>query len=132
MQHGSVPDIRHTYVYAAPIQKVWEAVSTAEGMSAWLMKNDLEPVLGHKFTMHTPYGEQPCEVTVVEPPTRLAFTFGPGWTIIIELEELEAGKTELTLTHTGWIEAMAANREQMNHGWQEILDRGLRALVEAA
>ncbi|MCX7568766.1 SRPBCC domain-containing protein [Tumebacillus sp. DT12] len=132
MQHSTVPDIRHTYVYAAPIQKVWEAVSTSEGLSAWFMKNDIAPVLGHTFTIHSPYGDQSCEVTVVEPPTRLAFTWGTQWLITIELEEQADGKTEVTLTHSGWVEEMAANRERMNHGWQEILDQRLRLAVESA
>lgn len=131
MEHGTLPEIRHTYAYDAPIQKVWEAVSTSEGLSAWLMKNDIAPVLGHKFIMHTPYGEQACEVTVVEPPTRLEFTWGPQWLITIELEETAAGKTEVTLTHSGWVEAMAENRDRMNHGWQEIMDQRLRKTVEA-
>ena len=39
----TLPDIKQTIVLEAPIQKVWEKVSTAEGISAWFMQNDFEP-----------------------------------------------------------------------------------------
>ena len=52
----TLPDIKQTIVLEAPIQKVWEKVSTAEGISAWFMQNDFEPKKGYEFHVQSPFG----------------------------------------------------------------------------
>lgn len=42
---GTLPDIRQTLVLNAPIQKVWDAVATSEGIAAWFMPNDFRAQL---------------------------------------------------------------------------------------
>jgi uncharacterized protein YndB with AHSA1/START domain len=49
MSQETLQDIRQTMVYNAPIQKVWDAVATSEGLAAWFMPNDLQPIEGHEF-----------------------------------------------------------------------------------
>jgi uncharacterized protein YndB with AHSA1/START domain len=34
-----------------PVAKVWRAITDPALLARWLMENDFEPVLGHKFTM---------------------------------------------------------------------------------
>ncbi|MDN4593393.1 SRPBCC family protein [Polycladomyces subterraneus] len=138
---GRLPAIRHTAVFQAPIQKVWEAVSTSEGIAAWLMPNDFQPKVGYEFTLQTPFGPTPCKVMEIDPPHRLSFAWGEfGWRVSFELKELE-GKTQFTLTHSGWGEpdetipesglnhSEAHNR--MDHGWKSIVTEKLREVVEA-
>ena len=38
-------------VINAPIDKVWNYVATAEGIGAWFMPNDMEPIEGKAFTL---------------------------------------------------------------------------------
>lgn len=137
---NQVPDIQQTVVLNAPIQKVWDIVSTAEGIASWFMENDFEPKAGHEFHIQSPFGPSPCKVIEIEAPHRLSFTWDTeGWVVTFQLKEM-GDKTEFTLIHGGWKEADAiiakANersaviRERMNQGWDGIVHQGLRKAVE--
>ncbi|EHL79250.1 SRPBCC family protein [Bacillus smithii] len=134
----NISDIRHTYVFNAPIQKVWEAVSTSEGLAAWFMPNDFQPIVGHEFHLNAgPYGMSPCKVVEIDPPHRLSFRWGKDWTLTFELKELD-GKTEFTLIHSGWDankvtefgESHTVVRDRMDQVWSR-LGKSLGAYVEA-
>lgn len=128
MEHNSktaMPDIRHTVELNAPIQKVWDAVATSEGIAAWFMPNDFEPEVGHEFHLEAgPYGKAWCKVTELDPPNRLSFDWTKDWTVTFELKELD-GKTEFTVIHGGWDEEKETEfneshtivRERMDGGW---------------
>ncbi len=136
---GTVPEIRKTLVLNAPIEKVWNAVATADGLAAWFMPNSLQPVVGHEFTLDAgPWGKSPCKVTEVNPPNRIGFNWGKDWHLAFELKDLN-GKTELTLVHSGWDadkvtefgESHTVVRDRMDHGWNK-LQHVLREYVEAS
>lgn len=129
---SALPDIVKHAVFQAPIHKVWEAVATAEGMSAWFMPNDLKAEEGYEFhILAGPFGKSPCKVTQVEPPYRLSFKWGKDWTLTFELKEADGGQTEFTLTHSGWDQETATEfneshtvvRERMNGGWTGIVEK---------
>lgn len=134
---SNISDIRQTITLNAPIQKVWSAVATADGIAAWFMPNNFQPELGYEFTLHAgPFGDSPCKVTEFDPPARLSFTWGKDWTLTFELEEQE-GKTEFTLIHSGWDadamtefgESHGVVRERMAGGWVGLVQK-LAAYVE--
>ena len=136
----ALPDIRHTVVINAPIRKVWQAVSTSEGMAEWFMPNSFQPKIGHEFSLHTPFGISSCKVTEIDPPYRLAFTWGEHWHVSFELKELDESTTELTLVHSGWDAAVtaketgenhAAVRDKMDQGWGSVVLKRLRQAVES-
>jgi uncharacterized protein YndB with AHSA1/START domain len=137
---NKVPDIRKTAVFNAPIQKVWEAVATSEGIAAWFMPNDFEPKVGHEFTLQTPFGPSPCKVLELDPPHHLSFSWDTfGWRVSFELKELD-GKTEFTLIHSGWGEpdeiipksgeTHSVIRNRMDNGWEALVNEKLRKVVE--
>lgn len=135
---NTLPEIRQTLVMNAPIEKVWNAVSTAEGIAAWFMPNNFKPELGYEFHVDAgPFGKAPCKVTELNPPTRLSFEWTEDWTVTFELVDLE-GKTEFTLIHAGWdpnkVTAFGQThvlvRERMAGGWVGIV-RKLASIVEA-
>jgi uncharacterized protein YndB with AHSA1/START domain len=139
MQDRSLPDIRKTVVVNAPIEKVWKAVATSEGIAAWFMPNDFQPVVGHEFTLDAgPWGLSPCKVTEVDPPYRVAFRWGKDWHVRFELTDLD-GKTEVTLIHGGWDadkatefgESHTVVRDRMDQGWSR-LRLALQQYVEAS
>ena len=138
-RRGTLPDIRHTVLLQAPIDKVWQAVATREGLAAWFMPNDLQPEPGRPFTLQTPFGTSRCRVTEADPPRRLAFTWGDDWHVTFELEAL-GDKTRLTLVHGGWIAGKVAPetgetcdviRDRMDQGWGSTVLPRLRRVVEA-
>ncbi|MDF2962444.1 MAG: polyketide cyclase [Paenibacillus sp.] len=135
----TVQDIRQTLVFNAPIQKVWNTVSTSEGIAAWFMPNDFRPEPGYEFTINAEqWGISHCKVTELDPPNRLTFTWGKDWLITFELKELE-DKTEFTLIHSGWEAGMATEfgeahevvRNRMNQGWGSFILPKLKKVVEA-
>jgi uncharacterized protein YndB with AHSA1/START domain len=138
MSQETLQDIRQTMVYNAPIQKVWDAVATSEGLAAWFMPNDLQPIEGHEFHLNAAqFGMSPCRVTVVDPPNKLSFNWGKDWTLTFELKEL-GEQTEFTLIHSGWDANKVtefgaphtAVRGNMEQGWAGLVKK-LQAFVEA-
>lgn len=132
-----LPNICQTTLFQAPIQKVWEAVATSEGLAAWFMPNDFQAVVGHSFHLNAgPFGMSPCQVTEVDPPHRLSFRWGKDWTITFELKE-KGEQTEFTLIHSGWDseqvtefgEAHTVVRDRMDQGWKKLV-QSLGAYVE--
>lgn len=125
---NTLPDIRQTLLLNAPISKVWDAVSTSEGIAAWFMPNNFQPILGYEFQLNAgPFGDSPCKVTELDPPNRLAFLWGKDWTLTFELKDAD-GKTEFTLIHSGWDADKVTEfgqphdlvRGRMNEGWTGI------------
>ncbi|NNU85396.1 SRPBCC domain-containing protein [Geobacillus sp. BMUD] len=135
----TLPEIRKTIVLNAPIEKVWKAVATSEGLAAWWMPNTFAPILGHQFVLHAgPFGDSPCTVTELDPPHRVGFNWGKDWHLTFELKALEDGKTAFTLIHSGWDadkttefgQPHAAVRQIMDGGWENIVNQKLPAYIE--
>ncbi len=135
-----VPDIKKTIVFDAPIQKVWEAVSTAEGISSWFMPNDFRLEVGHEFHIQSPFGPSPCKVLEIDEPNHLTFSWDTdGWFVSFDLKEM-GDKTEFTMIHGGWKQAddilpkpgrsAAEIRDTMNGGWEALVKQKLRKVVE--
>ncbi|TCP18996.1 uncharacterized protein YndB with AHSA1/START domain [Scopulibacillus darangshiensis] len=131
MDQNKMPDIQHTVTVNAPIQKVWEAVATSEGIAAWFMPNDFQPEEGFEFHLNAgPFGMSPCKVTEIDPPNRLSFKWGKDWKVTFELAEKD-GQTEFTLIHSGWDadkitefdEAHTLVRGRMDHGWAGLVKK---------
>lgn len=136
----TLPEIRKTVVLNAPIEKVWKAVATSEGIAAWWMPNTFEPIVGHDFILHAgQFGDSPCKVTELDPPNHVGFDWGKDWHLSFELTKLEDGKTEFTLVHSGWDETKVTEFGQphsvirgiLNGGWESIVKENLVKYVEA-
>src|ERR1700728_2663746 len=64
-----------------PPEKIWRALTQSALIEEWLMKNDFQPVVGHRFSFRAapaPNGSGviECEVLVVEPNLRLSYSWG--------------------------------------------------------
>lgn len=124
-----LPEIRKILTVNAPITKVWDAVATSEGLAAWFMPNDFEPLLGHAFHLDAgAFGKSPCVVTVLEPPHKVAFRWARDWTLSFTLEAVGA-MTRVTLVHAGWDAQKLTEfgqphpmvRERMAGGWDGLV-----------
>jgi uncharacterized protein YndB with AHSA1/START domain len=135
---NQLPDIRKTLVVDFPIQNVWEAIATSEGIAAWFMLNDFQPVLGHKFYLDaSPIGLTPCKVTLIDPPSRLTYEWGKDWVLTFELSDLE-GQTELKIIHSGWDANKVAEsgrphpvvHERLTQAWIVLINRLVRRAIK--
>jgi uncharacterized protein YndB with AHSA1/START domain len=83
-----------------PAQKVWRALTELPLLDAWLLQSDFQPVAGHRFQFKGPVkpdwnGIIDCEVLIVEPHERLAYT----WNVLGE-QPTNGLKTRVTWTLT--------------------------------
>jgi uncharacterized protein YndB with AHSA1/START domain len=122
-------------------EKVWRALTQDALIGEWLMANDFQPVVGHRFNFRstpTPHwnGVVDCQVLIVEPCKRLSYTWNaPG--------EAAAGglKTIVTWTLTPTKGGVLVRMEQSgfrpeddsayqgaSYGWQRFI-AGLERLV---
>jgi len=111
-----------------PPEKIWRALNEGQLMEEWLMKNDFQPEVGHRFIFRsTPVpgwnGVIDCKVLVVEPNARLSYTWGTmgmesvvAWT----LTPTETG-THVRMEHSGFRSDQDASYKGANYGWQKFI-----------
>jgi uncharacterized protein YndB with AHSA1/START domain len=59
-----------------PPEKLWRALTQPHLIEEWLMKNDFDPVVGHKFNLRGEWGGVlDCEVLAVEPHKTLSYSW---------------------------------------------------------
>ncbi|HYX70932.1 MAG TPA: SRPBCC domain-containing protein [Terriglobales bacterium] len=130
-------DLRFEATYPHPPERVWRALTEREALAAWLMENDFEPRLGHRFTFRTKPapgfdGVVHCEVTELEPPRRLAYTWKNGKidTTVSFVLEAVAGGTRLVLEHRGFSGAGGMMVSFiLGSGWRKMVEKKLPAVV---
>jgi uncharacterized protein YndB with AHSA1/START domain len=106
-----------------PPVKVWRALTQPHLIEEWLMRNDFEPVVGHRFRLQTSWGAIDCEVLAVEPTETLSFTWEAmgGHTVVTwTLSPTDAG-TLLRMEQSGF---RADHRQALmgaTAGWTRFL-----------
>ena len=64
--------------YPHPPERVWQAITNRRALAAWLMDNDFEPRLGHKFQFSAqslPGLENiNCQILELDQPKRLVYS----------------------------------------------------------
>jgi uncharacterized protein YndB with AHSA1/START domain len=119
-----------------PPVKVWRALTEGQLIEEWLMKNDFQPVVGHRFSFRsTPVqgwdGVINGEVLVVDPPARLSYTWSTmgmqndvAWTLTPT-----AGGTHVRMEQSGFGPNQEANYKGASYGWKNFLGK-LEQVVE--
>jgi uncharacterized protein YndB with AHSA1/START domain len=119
-----------------PPEKVWRALTQAPLIEAWLMKNDFQPIVGHRFNLraapiHGWNGVTDCEVLEVKPHQRLVYSWNASGdqaldglrTIVIwTLTPIESG-THVRMEQSGFRPQDDAGYRGMGGGWPRILGR---------
>ncbi|MGL4619022.1 SRPBCC family protein [Chroococcidiopsis sp.] len=89
-------------------QQVWRGLTERRSLAAWLMDNDFEPHIGHKFQFRTHSlpsldGVICCEVLEIDAPKRLSYTWQDSYmsqpSIVIWTLTPVDGGTQLQLEH---------------------------------
>ena len=58
-----------------PPEKIWRALTQPHLIEEWLMKNDFQPVVDHRFNLRADWGAVDCQVLTVEPRRTLSYTW---------------------------------------------------------
>lgn len=104
-------------------EQVWQAITNRRTLAAWLMENDFEPRVGHKFRF-IPNSQQEfnetiyCEVIELDAPKSLSYTWRGSLTskptlvtwILLPVE----GGTQLQLEHKGFESEVTTLKQPMH------------------
>ena len=119
-----------------PPEKIWRALTQPHLIEEWLMKNDFQPVVGHRFTFRaTPApgwnGIIESEVLVVEPPSRLVYSWGAlGLDSAVTFTLTPTGEgTRLRMEHSGFGPDQDQAYKGASYGWRNFLGK-LEHVVE--
>jgi uncharacterized protein YndB with AHSA1/START domain len=117
-----------------PPEKIWRALTQGPLIAQWLMANDFQPLVGHRFNLRaTPMphwnGQTDCEVLVVEPQARLSYRWnasgdeaasGLNTLVTWTLTPTQRG-THLRMEQSGFRPEEEANYQGANYGWQRFI-----------
>ena len=113
-----------------PPEKVWRALTEGKLIDEWLMKNDFQPIVGHRFHFRsTPVpnwdGIIEGKVLEVEPNSRLAYTWASmglesvvTWTLTPS-----ADGTHVRMEQTGFPSEQSANYKGAKYGWTNFIGK---------
>jgi uncharacterized protein YndB with AHSA1/START domain len=123
---------------------VWECLTTPELITKWLMANNFQPRVGHKFEFRAK--PQPgwsgivyCEVLELVPEMRLSYSWKSGpkpdnidmSTIVTWTLETKNNGTLLRMTHEGFAGVKGYFVSMMmGKGWRTHISDALRKTVE--
>ena len=120
-----------------PPEKIWRALTQGALIKQWLMDNDFQPVVGHKFTFRsTPMpnwnGIVESEVLTVEPHKKLSYSWGSLGLESVVVWTLAAtkGGTLVRMEQTGFRPDQEANYRGANYGWQKFIGNLERVVAE--
>ncbi|MGB7038019.1 MAG: SRPBCC domain-containing protein [Xanthobacteraceae bacterium] len=117
-----------------PPAKLWRALTQPHLIAEWLMNNDFEPTVGHRFNLRAEpqpgwNGIIDCEVLVVEPNKSLSYTWNSGEAelaiksvVTLSLTPTGAG-TLLRMEQTGFRPDQKQNYQGARYGWQHFFGK---------
>jgi uncharacterized protein YndB with AHSA1/START domain len=124
-----------------PPEKIWRALTQPHLIEEWLMKNDFQPVVGHRFNFRaTPMpnwnGVTDCQVLVVEPNERLSYSWNASGeeaakglkTVVTWTLTRTKGGTHVRMEQSGFRPEEEANYQGASYGWQRFIG-GLERVV---
>lgn len=110
--------------FAHPPEKLWRALTTPHLMAEWLMESAFAPIVGTRFQFRADWGTVDCEVRVVEPERRLAYTwdaYSLKSVVTFTLTPTAAG-TRLRMEQTGFRPNQTPFLEGARAGWPRFLE----------
>ena len=127
-----------------PPDQVWLALTDPDKLAVWLMPNDFELTVGHRFTFRTTPvpdaefdGLVSCEVLEIDPRRLLRISWAGGATLRTTVTwrlVAEGRGTRLLLDHEGFDLSdpfqVVAHRG-MSSGWRSNVLRRISALLDA-
>jgi uncharacterized protein YndB with AHSA1/START domain len=117
-----------------PPEKIWRALTQGPLIEEWLMKNDFQPVVGHRFNFRATGGPQwngvtDCEVLVVGPHARLSYSWNASGeeaanglkTVVTWTLTPTKGGTHVRMEQSGFRPADDRFYQGASYGWQKMI-----------
>jgi uncharacterized protein YndB with AHSA1/START domain len=117
-----------------PPEKIWRALTQSPLLGAWLMQNDFQPAVGHRFMFRTaplPHwnGVVDCQVLVVEPHARLSYSWnasgeeaaGALRTVVTWTLTPTGAGTRVRMEQSGFRPEDEANYQGAAYGWRKFI-----------
>jgi uncharacterized protein YndB with AHSA1/START domain len=107
---------------AYPAEKIWRALTQPHLIEAWLMTNDFQPVVGHRFNLRADWGAVDCQVREIEPNKRLSYSwdaYGLESVVTWTLTPTSKG-TKLRMEQTGFRPDQQQAYQGAKGGWRQF------------
>jgi uncharacterized protein YndB with AHSA1/START domain len=124
-----------------PPEKIWRALTQSPLIEEWLMRNDFQPVVGHRFNFRADpmpqwNGVTDCEVLIVEPNRRLSYSWNASGeeavnglrTIVTWTLTPTEGGTLVRMEQSGFRAQDERFYQGAGYGWQKMI-AGLERVV---
>lgn len=114
-----------------PPEKVWRALTQPHLIEAWLMKNDFQAEVGHRFHLRGDWGGVlDCEVLAIEPSRTLAYSWDfahedPAYalkSVVTFTLEPRDGGTRLRMEQSGFRPGQKQAYGGARMGWNKFFD----------
>jgi uncharacterized protein YndB with AHSA1/START domain len=104
-------------------EKLWRALTQPHLLEEWLMKNDFDPVVDHRFNFRGDWGAVDCRVLSVEPNKLLSYSWGAHGLESIVTWTLTATSTgtHLRMEQSGFKPDQQQAYQGARMGWQRFL-----------
>jgi uncharacterized protein YndB with AHSA1/START domain len=116
-----------------PPEKIWRALTQPHLIEAWLMKNDFEPVVDHRFNLRADWGAVDCQVLAVEPNRTLSYTWeAHGLKSVVTWTLTPTGTgTRLRMEQSGFRPDQQQAYQGAQHGWPRFFANLEQVLARA-
>jgi uncharacterized protein YndB with AHSA1/START domain len=109
---------------AYPPEKIWRALTQPHLIAEWLMKNDFQPVAGHRFDFRADWGSVACQVLTIEPNTRLSYQWDAmGLESVVTWTLTPSGSgTLLRMEQSGFRPEQQQAYQGAQYGWPRFFE----------
>ena len=116
-----------------PPEKIWRALTQPHLIAEWLMQNDFQPVVGHRFNLRGDWGAVDCKVLELEANRSLSYTWDAmGLTSVVTWTLTASGKgTHLRMEQAGFRSDQEQAFQGAKYGWQRFFGTLEQVLARA-
>ena len=109
---------------AHPPAKVWRALTQGHLIAEWLMQNDFQPVVDHRFSLRADWGAVEGKVLAVEPNKSLSYTWAAmGLESVVTWTLTPTGTgTHLRMEQSGFRPDQEQAYQGAKYGWAKFLE----------
>ena len=115
--------MERTYEVAATPEQVWDAIATADGISAWMVPTRLDPQIGGEVSFDL--GEFRSTGVVTDYTPNVRFAYEEPWPIADQVEAIPAAMVE-------WFNAIGVSLSEVYDDLPSVTPIATEFLIESA